>query len=77
MVFLGSDHVMISTCSVITTNSNNHARYLMHTIAAAAILTIRAISFAAAVSFALKILVTTVAVPPPIILNHSCVAMAL
>jgi len=49
----------------------------MHTIAAAAILTIRAISFAAAVSFALKILVTTVAVPPPIILNHSCVAMAL
>ena len=75
MVFLGSDHVMIDTYSVITTDSN-HARFLMHTIAAARSVTIRDISFAAAVSFALNLLVTTVVVPPRIIRVHSCVAMA-
>ena len=77
MVLLGSYHmhVMIDTCSVITTNSS-HKRFLMHEIVAATSLTIRNIGFAVAVSFAIKFLVTAVAVPPRTILVHSCVAMA-
>ena len=68
MVFLGSDHAMIDTCSGITTNGKRTS-FLMHTIAATAIISIHAIIFAAVVGLSLKGLATTVVVRPLIILN--------
>ena len=76
MAFLGSDHVMIGTCSVITTNCDLTSLLIL-TIAVAASITINAITFAAEDSFAINSLVTTVVVRPRIILTHICVAMAL